>query len=85
MRQNLPQLGKQEIFDQLNRIILLKIKTIVVNSLKKEDLQEFEDLVKKEDFVSLLAFARKKNPQLAQKISQEMMLLGLRLKRASYE
>ena len=85
MKPNLSQAGKQEIIDQVNRIILLKIKTLIINSLTKEDLQEFEKLVEKEDLVSLLAFARKKDPQLARKISQEMMLLGLRLKRATYD
>lgn len=70
---------EEEVIEQFNKIVLLKIKTIIVRGLKKEDIPEFEQVVRKEDLGLLLAFAQKKLPNLSSKIHKEMKLLGQKI------
>lgn len=70
---------EEEVIEQINKIVLLKIKTIIVKGLKKEDIPEFEQVVKKEDIGLLLAFAQKKLPNLSSKIHEEIKLLGQKI------
>lgn len=66
----------EEVVEKINKIVLLKIKTIIVRGLKMEDIPEFERVVRKKDLDLLLAFAYKKVPNLSSKIQEEMKLLG---------
>lgn len=70
---------EQEVLAQLNRIVLLKIKTLIVSNLKKEDISEFEKIVLKNDSNLLLAFANKKIPNLAKMIYIEIDKLSQKL------
>ena len=78
----LPQ--EEEVIEQFNKIVLLKIKTIIVRGLKKEDIPEFEQVVIKENLGLLLAFAQKKVPNLSSKIHEEMKLLGQKVAKKIY-
>lgn len=71
--------NEEEVIEQINKIVLLKIKTIIVKGLKKEDIPEFEQVVRKEDIGLLLGFAQKKLPNLSSKIHGEMKLLGQKI------
>lgn len=75
---------KQEITDQINKIVLLKIKTLIVKNLKKEDVSEFEQVVKSNNTNLLLAFAQKKVLSLSTKIYTEMKSLGQKLAQPIY-
>ncbi len=72
-------LEEQEVLSQINRIILLKIKTLIVRNLRKEDIPEFEKIVLKNDSNFLLAFANKKIPNFAKKIYDEIDVLSQKL------
>lgn len=72
---------EEEIIDEINKIVLLKIKTLIVDNLKQEDIPEFEQAVKKNDTGILLAFAQRKVPHLSEKIRKEMELLGRKITR----
>ena len=70
---------EQEILEQIGKIALLKIKTIIVKALKKEDILDFEKVAKEKHFGLLLAFAKKKVPNLSSEIQIEMKKLGSRI------
>lgn len=70
---------EQEVLAQLNKIVLLKIKTLIVNNLRKEDIPEFEKIVLKNDSNLLLAFTNKKIPHLAKKIYIEIDKINQKL------
>lgn len=78
---NLNSREEQDFIEQINRIVLLKIKTLIVRNLQKENMPEFEQVVRKEDLGLLLAFAQKKVPDLSSKIHEEMKLLGQKIAR----
>lgn len=82
---NLSSREEQDLFEQINRIVLLKIKTLIVRNLQKEDIPEFEQAVKKNDISILLAFARRKIPHLSVKIHEEMKLLSQKIAEETYE
>lgn len=71
--------SEQETIAQINRILLLKIKTLIVRNLKKEDIPEFEKIVMKNDSNLLLSFAYKKIPNLASQIYREIESLSKKL------
>jgi len=75
---------KQEIIEKINKIVFLKIKTLIVRNLKKEDVSEFEQVVKNGNSNLLLAFAHKKFPDLSTKIYKEMKLLGQKFSQPAY-
>ena len=75
---------EEEIIEKINKIVLLKIKTIVVRGLNEVDISEFEQVVKKQDISLLLAFANNKVPHLSSKISEEMTLLGQKIAEKNY-
>lgn len=77
--------NKEEIFEQINKIVLLKIKTLIVKGLRREDILEFEQAVKKNDVSVLLAFAQRRIPHLSTKIHEEMKLLGQKIAEKTYE
>lgn len=72
---------EEDVIEQINKIVLLKIKTIIVTGLKEDDIPEFEQVVRREELGLLLAFAQKKVPYLSSKIHEEMKLLGQRIAR----
>lgn len=78
-KRNIALSQEEDVIEQINKIVLLKIKTIIVRGLKKEDIPEFEQVVRKEDLGLLLAFAQKKVPDLSSKIHEEMKLLGQKI------
>lgn len=74
------KLTEPEILEQINRIVLLRIKALIVKSLKKKDIPEFEQIVKKNNPKLLLSFANKRIPNLAGKIHEEIRRLTTELK-----
>lgn len=76
---------EEEIIEQINRIVLLKIKTLIIKNIKQKDVSEFEQAVKKNDISILLAFAQRKVPHLSTKIHEEMKLLGQKITEKTYE
>lgn len=82
---NLSSKEEQDLFEQINKIVLLKIKTLIVRNLKRDDIPEFEQVVRKEDVGLLLAFAQKKVSDLSSKIHEEMKLLGQKIAKGTYE
>jgi len=70
---------EEKIIEQINRIVLLKIKTLIVKNLRQEDVPEFEQAVRKNDISILLAFAQRKVPHLSAKIHEEMKSLGQKI------
>ena len=77
--------NEEEIIEQINKLVLLKIKTLIVKSLRQEDMPEFEQVVKKNDISILLAFAGRKISHLSAKIHEEMKLLGQKIAEKTYE
>lgn len=67
---------EQDLLEQINRIVLLKMKTLIVRNLQKEDIPEFEKIVRKNNSNLLLDFAHRKIPHLAQNIYKEIEKLG---------
>lgn len=65
-------LYEQEILEKINKIILLRIKSLLIKNLKKEDIPRFEQIVKSNNSNLLLSFASKKIPNLSNLISQEI-------------
>lgn len=75
----------EDIFEQINKIVLLKIKTLIIKNLRREDMPEFEQAVKKNNINTLLAFALRKIPHLSTKIHEEMKLFGQKITEQTYE
>lgn len=74
-----PKVEEQEVLTLLNRIILLKIKTLIARHLKEEDISEFEKIVLKNNPNLLLAFANKQIPHLGKMIYEEIDKLNQKL------
>lgn len=66
---------EKKIIEQINTIVLLRIKTLIVESLKKEDILQFEQIVKSNNSNLLLNFAAKKIPNLSTLISKEIEMI----------
>lgn len=62
----------QELLERINRIVLLKIKTLIVKSLKERDIPEFEEIVKSGNAGLLLSFAAKKIPDFSKLFYREL-------------
>ena len=72
---NLKQDEEQEIFAQINKIVLLRLKILILESLKKDNISEFERIIKLNNPNLLLNFAAKKIPNLSTLISQEIEMV----------
>ena len=69
-------MATQNDFDtHLKRILLIKLKTIILKSLKKEDVPEFIRIIAKNDTDLLLKFAYAKNSQLPRQLFEEIINL----------
>ena len=75
---------EEEVIEQINKIVLLEIKTIIVRGLKEDDIPEFEQIVRKGNLGLMLAFAKRKVPDLSSKIHKEMKLLGQKIAEKNY-
>ena len=64
--------SEQELLDQINRIVLLRLKTLIVKSLKKYDVSQFEVIVKSGNSNLLLSFAGNKIPNFSRLFYQEL-------------
>lgn len=65
-------LPDQEILERINRIVLLRTKTLIIKSLKKKEYPEFEGIVKSGNSNLLLNFAGKKIPNFSKLFCQEI-------------
>jgi len=72
---NLKQDEGQEILAQINKIVLLRLKILILESLKKDNISEFERIIKLNNPNLLLNFAAKKIPNLSTLISQEIEMV----------
>jgi len=66
---------EQKTLEQINTIVLLRVKTLIVENLRKEDISQFEQIVKSNNSNLLLSFAAKKIPHLSALISQEIEMI----------
>lgn len=66
---------EQKIIGQINTIVLLRLKSLIVESLKKEDISQFEQIVKSNNPNLLLNFAAKKIPNLSTLIFKEIEII----------
>lgn len=66
-----PSSKEHEILAQINRIVSLKIKTLIIKNLPKDAIPEFKTIVLENNPNKLLSFARQKIPSLADKICEE--------------
>ena len=71
----LTQGEEQEILEHINKIVLLRLKGLIVESLKNDDISEFEQMLKLNNPNLLLSFAAKKIPNLSTLISQEIEMI----------
>lgn len=71
MKRSTNVLSDQEVIEQINRIVALRLKTLIINSLSNEDFEEFRKIASNKNPDLLLAFAHQKVPSLAQKITTE--------------
>ncbi len=62
----------QEILEWINRIVLLRLKTLIVKGLKKNDIPQFEVIIKSGNSNHLLSFACKKIPNFSKLFYQEL-------------
>lgn len=63
---------EQELLERINRIVLLRLKTLIVKSLKKNDISRFEEIVKSGNSNLLLNFAGKKIPDFSKLFYREL-------------
>lgn len=75
---------EDKIFETINRILLLRIKTMVLRNLKRGDAFAFKEVVKKNDPKLFFDFAYKRVPRLAEKIHSEIKQLSLELQRTQH-
>lgn len=71
---------EEEFLQKINRILLLRLKTLILKNLKKEDVPDFEKAVLTNDSNVVLDFANKKIPSLALKITEEVEKVYAELK-----
>ena len=71
---------EQKILEQINRIFLLRIKTLIVRNLKKEDIPAFREIVLQQNSNALFQFAIKKIPELENKLLEEFTAVNQELK-----
>lgn len=72
MISNITQTKDKEIVKKLNNIVLLRLKTLIVRGLRKEQLPEFERIVKSGDSNHLLQFAGTNIPNFSRLFSKEL-------------
>lgn len=65
-------LSDQEILERINRIVLLRLKTLIVKGLKKNDIPRFEEIVKSGNSNLLLNFAGNKITDFSKLFCQEI-------------
>lgn len=65
-------LQNNEVLEQSSRIHLLRLITLIVKNLKKEDCPEFEAILSRKDSGALLAFALKKIPLFEVKLLEDI-------------
>lgn len=70
---------EEDVIGQINEIVLLKIKAIIVRGLKKEDIPEFRQIVERNDPKLLFNFANERIPNLAGKVHEEIKRLTNKL------
>ncbi|OGG24255.1 hypothetical protein A3A79_03645 [Candidatus Gottesmanbacteria bacterium RIFCSPLOWO2_01_FULL_43_11b] len=73
--------SEDKIFETINRVVLLRIKTMILKNLGKEDVFAFKEVVKKNDPKLFFDFAYKRIPHLADKIHSEIRQLSLELQK----
>lgn len=57
---------------QINKIVLLRIKSLIIKNLRKEDISQFGQIVKSNNSNLLLDFAGKKITNFSNLVSQEI-------------
>lgn len=72
MQNSVNVLSDREILERVNRIVLLRLKTLIVKGLKKNDISQFEDIVKSGNSNLLLNFAGNKIPNFSKLFCQEI-------------
>lgn len=65
-------LPDQEIIERINRIVLLRLKTLIVKGLKKSDIPQFEKIVRSGNSNLLINFAGNKIPDFSKLFCQEI-------------
>ncbi|MBF8249739.1 MAG: hypothetical protein HW400_340 [Candidatus Levybacteria bacterium] len=65
-------MSDQELLERINKIVLLRLKTLIVKGLKKNDVPQFEEIVKSGNSNLLLNFAGKKIPDFSKLFYQEL-------------
>lgn len=65
-------LPDQEILERINRIVLLRLKTLIVKGLKKNDIPQFEKIVRSGNSNLLLNFVGNKIPNFSKLFCQEI-------------
>jgi hypothetical protein len=66
--------------NQIERILLLRIKTMIIRNLKREDIPDFSSTVLQNDPNLLLKFAEERIPELSKKINDEIIALQKQLR-----
>jgi len=69
---NSTQTGDKEVLEKLNKIVLLRLKTLIVRSLKKEQILEFEKIISLGDSNLLLNFAGNNIPNFSYLFYKEL-------------
>lgn len=62
----------QEILKRINRIVLLRLKNLIVKGLKRNDIPQFEEIVKSGNSNLLLSFMGNKIPDFSKLFYQEL-------------
>ena len=66
--------------NQIERILLLRIKTMIIRNLKREEIPDFSSTVLQNDPNLLLKFAEERIPELSKKINDEIIALQKQLR-----
>lgn len=72
-------LRDNRVLEQISKIHLLRIISLIVNNLAKDDIPEFEAILSKKDSGALLPFAIKKIPQFEVKLLEEIKATNQKL------
>jgi len=64
--------SEQELLERINRIVLLRLKTLIVKSLRKNDITRFEEIIKSGNSNLLLNFAGNKIPNFSKLFYREL-------------
>lgn len=66
---------EQKILEQIERIMAIRIKTLIINNLPQDALPEFKNIILENNPNILLSFAQQKIPSLTNKIYKEITKL----------